>query len=44
LTTLPLPSSNQASTPLEHAYIAYSFSPMLALEIVAATVYPISDA
>jgi hypothetical protein len=36
--TLPLPPSNQASTPLEHTDIAYSFSLMLALEIAAATV------
>ena len=31
-------------TPLTHAYIAYSFSLMLALEIAAILIYPISDA
>jgi hypothetical protein len=37
---------NQASTalPFEHADVAYSFSLMFALEMFAATVYPISDA
>jgi hypothetical protein len=30
--------------PLMHAYIAYSFSLLLALEITATTAYPISDA
>jgi hypothetical protein len=44
LTTQAFAQSFQTSTPLEHADIAYSFSLMLALEIVASTVYPISDA
>jgi len=30
--------------PLEHAYITYSFSLLLALEIAAIMFYPISDA